>query len=144
MDTDLDLGTLLRQRGHRVTPPRRLVWSVLQSSDAHLTADAIARRVSEMDPSVNLSSIYRSLALFADLDLVRESSFDSDGASRWEIAHPDDHFHLVCRHCGRVEHHVGDQVEQIRHHLGAGHGFEVESVDLLVSGLCAHCAQLGG
>lgn len=144
MDTDLDLGTLLRERGHRVTPPRRLVWSVLQSADAHLTAEAIARRVGEMDPSVNLSSIYRSLALFAELDLVRESSFDSDGASRWEIAHPDDHFHLVCRNCGRVEHHVGNQVEQIRRHLGSGHGFAVESVDLLVSGLCPDCAQPGG
>jgi Fur family ferric uptake transcriptional regulator len=144
MDVDLDLSSLLRERGHRVTPPRRLVWSVLQSADAHLTAEAIAARVSEMDPSVNLSSIYRSLALFADLDLVRESSFDSDGASRWEIAHPDDHFHLVCRNCGRVEHHVGDQVEQIRRHLGSGHGFKVESVDLLVSGLCADCSQLGG
>lgn len=139
METELD--ELLRRHGHRVTPPRRLVWSVLQNATGHMTAEEIAARVEQLEEGVNLSSIYRSLALFAELDVVRESSFDTDGPGHWELSHPDDHFHLMCRRCGAVEHHAGDQVEEIRNHLKSGHGFVAEQIDLVVSGLCARCVR---
>ena len=139
MESPTDLGVLLRDHGYRLTSPRWLVWSVLRSADGHLTAEEIALRINEADPSVNISSVYRSLTLFEDLDLVRESHLGIDGSARWEIAHPDDHFHMVCRLCGRVDHHVGELVEQIRAHLGEHHAFESEIIDLVVTGLCGDC-----
>jgi len=138
-----DLKEVLRDHGYRLTSPRWLVWSVLRTAGEHLTADEIADRVNEADPTVNISSIYRSLTLFEDLDLVRESHLGIDDAARWEIAHPDDHFHMVCRRCGRVEHHTGDLVDQIRSHLGEHHQFSADSVDLVVTGVCSACASRG-
>lgn len=135
-----ELDTLLRENGHRATLPRRLVWSVLQGSSRHLTPEEIDAEVKKLDPSVNLSSIYRTLALFAELDLARETTFDSDGPGRWEVAHPDDHIHLVCERCGSIDHHVGEDVAVIRRHLRDGHAFEARQIDLTVSGLCASCA----
>lgn len=138
-DTDQLRGILTRE-GHRVTGPRRAVWEVVSTASAHLTAEEIAERVRMIDPDVNLSSIYRSLGLFAELGMVRESSLDSAGPAHWETAHPDDQFHLRCRQCGKVEHHAGDLVEQVRSHLGAEHGFGAEQVELLVTGLCRDCS----
>ena len=83
--------------------------------------------------------MYRSLGLFADLGLARESRLGQDNAARWERAHPDEHFHLVCTVCGRVVHHEGDLVEQVREHLAEGHRFEAETVDLVVTGRCGDC-----
>lgn len=136
-----ELAAVLHRMGNRVTAPRLLVWDVLRRSDEHLTAEEIAARVDVLDPSVNLSSVYRSLALFADLDMVRVSNLAGEGAARWEVAHPDEHFHLVCRSCGRVDHHRGTLVEEIRSHLAGDHEFVVEDVELTVSGLCASCAS---
>jgi Fe2+ or Zn2+ uptake regulation protein len=133
------LRMALEQGGHRMTGPRRAVWAVINGTDDHLTAEEIASRVRTIDPAVNLSSVYRSLSLFAQLGLVRESTLDSGGPSHWEPAHPDDQFHLRCRSCGRVEHHTGDLVEQIRKHLGEEHGWQAEQVELVVTGLCAEC-----
>lgn len=141
MSQAVEFEAILAGGGHRVTAPRRAVWSVVSSTDDHLTADHIADRVRSIDPDVNLSSIYRSLALFAELGLVRESSLDS-GVSHWEKAHPDDHFHLRCRNCGRVDHHEGKAVDQVRSHLATEHGFLTEQVDLVVTGLCADCRRL--
>ena len=141
MDTATELGTLLRGRGYRLTSPRWLVWSVLRSANGHLTAEEIARLVHDADPTINLSSVYRSLTLFEDLDLIRESRLGIDDSSRWEIAHPDDHFHMVCRGCGSVDHHEGELVDQIRSHLGDHHSFDAENVDLVVTGICADCAR---
>ena len=139
MATD-HLIDLLREHGHRSTVPRRLVWDALTSVDGHLTAEQITARVHAQDPSVNLSSVYRTLALLSDLDLVRESKLGTDGGSRWEQAHPDDQFHLVCDNCGEVQHHAGDVVHDVRTHLAADHGFAVGRVELVVTGLCRSCS----
>ncbi len=143
MKAEKELGEILRDQGNRITEPRLRVWEVLNGARGHMTVEEIVAEVHRVDPSINTSSVYRSLALFADLDLVRESQLGSDEGARWELAHPDDHFHLVCRSCGEVDHHEGDLVDQIREHLSGGHQFDAESVDLVVTGLCSRCAGSG-
>lgn len=134
------LGPVLRGHGHRLTRARQLVWETLRGAERHLTAQEIAAQVHAVDPGVNLASVYRSLTLFAELDLARESRLGADSAARWEPAHPDEHFHLVCTGCGEVSHHAGDLVEQVRAHLRDGHRFRADTVDLVVTGRCRRCA----
>lgn len=131
---------VLRAGGHRVTGPRIAVWQALVQSNGHLTAEELADRVAAIDPTVNLASVYRSLTLFEELDLVRQSRLGAT-AGRWELAHPDEHFHLVCRRCGTVDHHLGSLVQSIKDHLAGGHDFQAENVELIVSGVCAACAR---
>lgn len=142
MVTRPHVSDVLREHGYRLTRPRQLVWEVLRDAGGHLTAEEIADRVEEVSPGVNLASVYRSLSLLSELDLVREARLGEGGAARWELAHPDEHFHLVCERCGEVSHHAGDLVEQVRAHLAAEHGFVARSVDLVVSGRCGECAHL--
>lgn len=140
MQEPLDLGRRLHEHGHRLTNARHRVWEALSNAGGHLTAEQVAERVRRTDSGVNLASVYRSLGLFADIGLARESNLGNDGAARWELAHPDDQFHLVCESCGDVQHHGGDLVEQVRSHLGSDHGFEATTIELAVSGRCARCA----
>lgn len=135
-----ELSAQLRIRGYRVTRPRQAVWRALSDAQDHLTVEELAARVSEQHPGVNLASVYRTLALFSELDLVRESRLGDEDVTRWEIAHPDEHFHLVCDICGRVDHHAGDLVARVTEHLRTDHHFEPRSVELTVVGRCAHCA----
>ncbi len=140
MRSETELGTVLRDTGNRITEPRLRVWEVLGRATDHLTVEEIVAEVHKADPAINTSSVYRTLGLFADLGLVRESQLGPDEGARWELAHSDDHFHLVCRSCGEVDHHEGDLVDQIRLHLQGGHGFVVEEIDLVVTGLCSKCS----
>ena len=55
------------------------------------------------------------------------------------LAHPDEHFHLVCDRCGDITHHRGTLVEEIAEHLLTGHGFRADSVELVVTGRCTRC-----
>lgn len=137
---ETDLDRLLRGTGHRVTAARRLVWDALQSAGGHQTATEIADRVNVADPNVNLSSVYRTLSLFSELELVRESKLGVDGTSSWEPIHSDDHFHLVCRKCGKVDHHTDSVVGRTRDHLAGDHGFQAETIELVATGLCRSCA----
>ena len=135
-----DLPTVLRAEGHRVTGPRLAVWRALVEGGGHHTADELTVTATSRDPSINRASVYRSLQLFEELGLVRQTAL-GEAASRWELDHPDEHFHLVCRRCGDVDHHVGTLVQQVRNHLADGHGFLAQDVDLTVTGLCERCAS---
>jgi Fur family transcriptional regulator, ferric uptake regulator len=139
MEDELELT--LRARGHRVTQPRRAVWAVLQEAGGHLTVEDIVDRVQANGSSPDTASVYRTLALFEELGLARMSRLGDTDAGRWELAHPDEHFHLVCEVCGDVDHHVGSLVAQIREHLQEGHGFEPREVELTVTGRCTRCQE---
>lgn len=135
-----DLTARLRANGHRVTSPRRAVFETLLDATEHLTVEDVAARATSRHPGVNLSSVYRSLDLLAELGLARETRFGDEDAARWELAHPDEHFHLVCQGCGAVDHHAGELVAQIIDHLAGGHHFQAHTVDLTVTGLCQACS----
>ena len=143
METTDRLDEVLRRHGHRSTGPRRAVWRVLAGTDGHLTVDRVDELIRERGDEANLASIYRALALFAELGIARETHL-GDAASTWELAHPDEHFHLVCSDCGEVGHHIGSLVADLSDHLaGDGHGFEVHHVELTVTGRCASCRAAG-
>ena len=141
MDTfaDADLTALLRDRGYRVTRPRRAVWETLCAAEDHLTVEQVCARIRDAGHEVDTASVYRTLDLLEELGLARSSRLGDTEASRWEVAHPDEHFHLVCTSCGRVDHHIGSLVAQVRDHLDAGHGFAVDEVELTVTGRCSDC-----
>jgi Fur family transcriptional regulator, ferric uptake regulator len=139
MDSHLDLAATLRQRGHRVTRPRQAVWEALERADRHVTVEELAAAVTAGGVDIDPASVYRALGLFEELGLARVSRLGDGDAGRWEVAHPDEHFHLVCTVCGEVEHHVGSLVAELTDHLERGHGFQVAGVELVVTGLCARC-----
>lgn len=136
-----ELAAVLREHGHRATGPRLAVHDVLTRAGSHLTADQVAARV---PGDVNLATVYRSLAVLEEVGLVHSVRLGEDGSSSWELAHPDDHAHLVCTTCGAVDHHVGSAVSQLRQHLDEEHGFAASDVDLVVSGTCAACRGVVG
>lgn len=135
----MELAEHLRVRGIRVTHPRQLVWEALSDDGGHLSAAVVAERVRARDPGVNLSSVYRALALFGELGLVRESRTGDDASITWEIRHPDGVIHLVCTSCASVIHHQTPRVDQLAREVAAA-GFVPDAVDVHITGLCANCA----
>ena len=135
----MDVAEVLRSSGFRVTVAREAVWEVLRRASSHLTAEEIHERARQRAPEVNLASVYRTLGLLAELDLVHEVALN-DGRGRWEVAHPAAQVHLVCRSCDVIEHHPADALEALQSHLTDGHGFVPEVAEVVVYGLCARCA----
>lgn len=136
-----DVETRLRERGYRVTEPRLRVYELLRGGEGHLTADEIADALAGGEEPVTLSSVYRVLAVLEELDLVRSTRLGDADASHWELAHPDEHFHVVCNSCGDVDHHRGSLVAVIEEHLRDGHQFEPEDITVLVRGTCRACRE---
>jgi len=135
----VDLEDALRAGGHRVTTARRVVWEVLSEAHDHVSAAEVAERAHRRDAGINVSSVYRTLALFTELGLARESRLGDEAT--WEPAHGDAVVHLVCERCGRVLHHPATAVDALRRQLDDDADFVVDTVDVRVTGHCRRCPR---
>ena len=131
-----DLRTALRERGMRVTPQRVVVHRALLELDRHVTADELLDAVTDRLPSVSLPTIYATLELLEELDMVRR--VQRAGTTLFD-PRTEAHHHLVCTTCGSVEDLDFDLDGAGLEHAAARHGFAHERVEALVHGRCRNC-----
>ena len=130
----------LREQGFRRTPQRDMVLSVMHKLDDFATADEIYQRVQTLSSAVDISTVYRTLDLLQDFELV--AAVDAgDGQRRFKLEGVHEaHLHLVCRQCGAV---IGSDLEPIEllvAHARERYGFVIEPDHLSIPGLCEQCA----
>src|SRR5215469_12241206 len=123
---------LLPQRGHRLTPQRFMIMSVIQEANEHLSVEQITERVQERNPYVSLSTIYRTLELLRELGLVRENRLPGE-QPRYEIAEGKAHHHLVCRNCRAVIHLDEQLLGNLHEQLQEEYHFYGLTLDLVAS-----------
>jgi Fur family transcriptional regulator, ferric uptake regulator len=127
----------LRARGYRLTPQRQLVLEAVDSL-RHATPDEIAAEVRRIASGVNISTVYRTLELLEELELVRHAHL-GHGAPSYSVAWDDDHVHLVCRDCSVVDEVPPDALMDVVQRLRDERGFEVDVGHFAVFGRCAAC-----
>ena len=62
----------LRFKGHRLTPQRIIVLSIISAGDGHMGVDEVFRRAKEAYPYMDIATVYRTLHLFKELGVVTE------------------------------------------------------------------------
>jgi Fur family ferric uptake transcriptional regulator len=132
-----DLSDRLRAGGYRITPARQLVLNAVAELD-HATPDTICAEVQRTASSVNLSTVYRTLELLEELELVSHTHL-GHGAPIYHAAHERDHLHLVCRTCGRVEEAPAALADPLVERLRRESGFAVDVAHFAIYGQCAQC-----
>ncbi len=135
----LDYETIIHRAGYRVTPQRMTILDAVFEGGGHTSLGQIYARVRAVDRSIDRSTVYRTLHLFTQLGIV-VSAATSDGETRYEVARPQHHHHLVCRNCRReweIEHTV---VQRMYDEIQRDTGFAADTDHLLIFGLCAECA----
>jgi Fur family ferric uptake transcriptional regulator len=131
----------LRQRGHRITPQRVAILEEIMGAEGHLTPQALARDVQRRVPGVDVSTIYRTLALLESIDVVRHSH-QEEGAAYHRVGEGD-HVHLSCSRCGAQDDMPADLAKRLKGLIAKYHGFEPDLTHFAIAGLCASCRESG-
>jgi len=134
-----EISKLLRERGNRVTPQRRAVLKIIQEHEGHLSADEIYNLARDDVPRLSLSTVYRTLDLLKELDLVTELHLAGDHY-RYE-AQSGRHQHLVCLGCGKVIEFQCSHCGTIYRELFSQHGFAITSSRVELLGYCEECSK---
>jgi len=124
----------------RRTEQRRLILETIKQAKGHLDADEIYRQARQKSPSISLSTVYRNLQLFKELELVEEHQFD--GMRRYyESAPQSKHHHLVCLGCGRVFEFKCPSAEKLKSRISRQEGFKVTDAEVRLVGYCPECQR---
>ena len=86
----------------KLTPQRLMVVSALRHAEGHVTAAEVLELVQRDYPYVNISTVYRTMAVLKELHLVSETDMGA-GELAYEWTSGDPHHHLICRLCGTVQ-----------------------------------------
>lgn len=128
----------LRQAGLRVTGPRRAVLEWL-TDHPHATADQVGRGVRERIGSVSTQAVYDVLLACAGAGLVRWIE-PAGHPARYERRTGDNHHHLVCRGCGRIDDVDCAVGEAPCLAPSEQHGYRLDEAEVVFWGLCRDCS----
>lgn len=120
-----------------LTTQRQAVYDVVRESEDHPTAADVMNRLVERGHSFAYGTVYNSLRYLTDKDLLRELKL-GETASRYD-ARTDDHQHIVCEVCGKVDEVATPIPEDWMVQVVEETGYEVHGAHIVVEGVCAAC-----
>lgn len=126
---------------YKLTPHRKMILEeIIGNSDRHLSAEDIYGLLRKKGIEVGLATIYRTLELFVELNILHKVDFD-DGRSRYELTRDERHrhHHLVCLGCGEVAEVEDDLLNRLEEMIESKHGFQIIDHTVKFYGYCEHC-----
>ncbi len=135
--------------GYRLTLSRQAILEVLSRTREHLSAEEIYHQVHKIHPASGIATVYRTLELLVQLQMVYKFDF-GDGRARYELQRnvdnkQDHHHHLICIHCQRIINYtefIDEEVELLKkteRGLEKKYGFKIMKHILHFYGLCQQC-----
>lgn len=134
----------LKKRGIRLTRQRMILLKLIDQSGQHLDAEELYRRAKEVDPKINRVTVYRTLKMLKEGHLIDELDlmhYEGD-QHYYETRMKQEHAHVVCLRCGKVEEFYGEPLSRLRRQIESHFGFQILVARTEVGGYCAHCQVL--
>ncbi|MEY8662710.1 Fur family transcriptional regulator [Ligilactobacillus faecis] len=134
----------LHARGFKLTPQRRAtIKTLVTHKEEHLSAEEIYSLLHEAHPEVGLATVYRTLDILAEIQIVNKITFE-DGIARFDLKTEDKghfHHHLVCECCGSVNEIHEDMLLDVEQRIKRQYHFEVRDHRLTFLGTCQDCLR---
>ena len=126
-------------QGHPQTRQRQMLLDIIRTADRHIDAKELFKLAVNQDNSISTATVYRSLKLFKELELVDEKRL---GQARcyYEIKHSSQHQHLVCSKCGKVvdfDCPLNEMITKVKRE----NGFTVTKAEVFLEGYCSECSR---
>jgi len=106
--------------GLKMTGQRRAILEVLERADDHPSVETLYMRSKERDASISIATVYRTLNLLGQMNLVKKHDFNENHA-RFE-ANLEQHYHFIDVNTGEVvefkDEDLDARLRQIANDLG--------------------------
>lgn len=139
---DLDtFKSILQKNGYKITKQREVIFkTLLENASEHLSPEELHLIVNKKDKDIGIATVYRTLQLFEELNLVYKLNFD-DNRYRYELTRDEEHqhHHLICTQCNKVEEVSYDLTSNIEGSISNNYGFKVTNYVLKFFGICSQC-----
>jgi len=118
------LEKICMERGLKMTDQRRVISRVLSEAQDHPDVEAIYRRAVALDPKISIATVYRTMKLFEDANVIEKLDF-GDGRARYEENREEHHHHLIDINSGEVIEFHHEELEQLKKKIASGLGYDL-------------------
>ena len=115
---------LCAEKKMKMTSQRRVIARILSNAEDHPDVEEVHRRAVEVDSSVSIATVYRTVRLFEDAGILDKHDF-GDGRSRYEEATDDHHDHLINIKTGEVFEFTNSDIEDLQELIAKEHGLKL-------------------
>lgn len=119
--TDLERQCI--DAGLKMTGQRRLILQVLTDSSDHPSVEDVYQRARNQDPSISIATVYRTLHLLDEMNLVQRHDFN-ENYSRFEV-NLEHHHHLIDLETGKVIEFQNEALEDMKVRIAKELGYEL-------------------
>lgn len=115
---------LCSKKGLKMTAQRRVIAQVLGESDDHPDVEAVHRRAVRIDPRISIATVYRTVRLFEEANILERHDF-REGRSRYEEAGTEHHDHLIDLESGAVIEFQSEEIERLQKEVADRLGYRL-------------------
>ena len=112
------------ERGLKMTGQRRVIARVLSESDDHPDVEMLYQRASKVDNNISIATVYRTVKLFEEADIIARHDF-GDGRARYEEAPEEHHDHLIDIKNEKVIEFVNTEIEALQERIARELGYKL-------------------
>ena len=128
-------------KGLKMTDQRRIIAQVLSESADHPDVDKVYQRAVELDPRISIATIYRTVRLFEEANILEKHDF-GDGRARYEEMTIDHHDHLINIKTGEVIEFFNSDIELLKKKIAKELGYDLVDHRLELYAVPAAAADL--
>jgi Fur family transcriptional regulator, ferric uptake regulator len=131
----------LQEKGIRLTRQRQIILDLIDHSGKHLDAESLYHLAKEQDPKLNRVTVYRTLKMLKMGGMIDELDLMHFNGEQhyYETRMKQEHAHVVCLGCGKVEEFFGEPLQKLRDEVRSEFGFEVVVARTELGGYCQDC-----
>lgn len=107
-----------------MTEQRRVIAQVISDADDHPDVEEVHRRSEAIDPNISIATVYRTVRLFEEADIIEKHDF-GDGRARYEEAGEKHHDHLINVKNGEVVEFVNEEIEKLQEEVARKLGYKL-------------------
>ncbi len=107
-----------------MTGQRKVIARVLSEASDHPDVEQVYRRAAEIDPRISIATVYRTVRLFEEANILERHEF-RDGRARYEEAPDEHHDHLIDVHTGEVVEFKNEEIEALQRAAAKALGYEL-------------------
>jgi len=111
-------------KGMKMTEQRRVIARVLSDASDHPDVEEVYRRATAIDPNISIATVYRTVRLFEEANILERHDF-GDGRARYEEAPDAHHDHLIDMQSGRVIEFQSTEIEALQREIARRHGYKL-------------------
>ncbi|MBI1274298.1 MAG: transcriptional repressor [Alphaproteobacteria bacterium] len=118
------LEKLCVERGLKMTEQRRVISRVLSDAHDHPDVEEVYRRAHSLDPHISIATVYRTMRLFEEANVIERLDF-GDGRARYEESRDEHHHHLIDLNSGEVVEFQDEDLEKLKEKIATSLGYDL-------------------